>query len=623
MNRTMKRFILLLILLLLFTACSAFGENLRGYSKPEGGYQYLLLGEYPYEKDGTKAPVLWRVLSVENQEAILLSDMILDCKSITFVEDAKDREKHNYPDLTDFRESDLYKWLNNDMFNTLFGKDPISHAVWETEEGLLWLLSYEELANTKWGFDKSVWKHNFRTRRAYPTPYAIAQGVKQIFGGQGSPDGSAPWWSRTLRYKKGKKAWMPGADGHISVGVIGRTGVGVRPCLTLDLTQVTIASGNGTETDPFILTYKASDAFNAQYIRLAEATASDVGGKHTDSEQKMVLSFIGDLSIGDATQSRASATSLTSVIKDKGYAWPFSLVKDYLTNDDYTFANLEVVFTERDNLKAKNILYCLIGQPDFVQVLLEGGIDVLNTVNNHSYNFTEKGYQDTLDILDKAGLNHFGTNKPGTGNPQETDILGTAEIKGVRIGMVGLSYPDEKRDYKKLESRIQKLKNEMGCQLVVCSLHWGREDHPQYLYNWQMSMARKLIDAGADVIWGHHPHVLHPVMFYKGKPIMFSTGNFIFGTIGQMKTDDTGIFQLHYDVSGKTPVLAEMSVIPCKTGKRGDYRPYELTDDQQKKICWGYMVYKKKISKMDNLPSSFLDTGRVLVLPDGSLADAR
>ena len=220
------------------------------------------------------------------------------------------------------------------------------------------------------------------------------------------------------------------------------------------------------------------------------------------------------------------------------------------------------------------------------------------------------------------GLNHFGTNKPGSGNPQETDILGMAEVKGVRIGMVGMSYPDEKRDFKKLEVRIQKLKNEMGCQLVVCSLHWGREDHPQYLYNWQMSLARKLVDAGADVIWGHHPHVLHPVMFYKGKPIMFSTGNFIFGTIGQMKTDDTGIFQLHYDVSGETPVLTEMSVIPCKTGKRGDYRPYELTDEKQKKTCFGYMVYKKKISNMSNPPASFLNTGRILVMPDGSLADA-
>ena len=628
MKRKQSVLAVALLALCLSIAFGASGEELRGYSKADGGYQYVLLGEYPYEADGTPAPVMWRILSVEDQRAILLSEMILDCKQVTFVEDAKDRENHNYPDLTDFRDSDLSQWLNSDMLTALMGENTLKNAIVETDFGMLWLLSYDQMADTKWGFDKSVWKHNMKSRRAYATPYAREGGILV----DRSLD-TSPWWSGTLRNKTGKKGWIAGVDGHISVGFFGRMNVGVRPAMTLDLTRIEITSGSGTKDDPFVLSYRASSAFIAAFPRLAEASASDVltsnpsdssNGSSSESgnEQEMVLSFIGDLSIGDATQSRGSPASLTNVIKEQGYAWPFSLIADYLKNDDYTFANLECVFTEREALKAKNILYCLIGQPDFVQVLTEGGVDVLNTVNNHSYNFSEKGYQDTLNVLDAAGLNHFGTNKPGSGSPQETDILGVAEVKGVKIGMVGLSYPDEKRDYKKLEARIQKLKDEMGCQLVVVSLHWGREDHPQYLYNWQMSLARKLIDAGADVIWGHHPHVLHPVMFYKGKPIMFSTGNFIFGTIGQMKTDDTGIFQLHYDVSGDTPILTEMSVVPCKTGKRGDYRPYELVDDQQKSVCWNYMIYKKKVAKMDNLPASFAETGRVLVNPDGTLADA-
>lgn len=609
---------LLVILLILTAVCLAEENSLRGYNKAEGGYQYVQVGSYPYEEDGTAAPVVWRVLSVEDQQAILLSDKILDCKSITFVANDKDRENHNYPDLTDFRESDLYQWLNNEMFNTLFQNDAMSQAVTETDQGVLWLLSYDELANTKWGFDKSVWKHNYKTRRAYPTPYAIAQGVKQIFGGQGSPDGSAPWWSRTLRYKKGKKAWMPGADGHISVGVIGRTGVGVRPCLTLDLTNVSITSGSGTEQAPFVLTYRASSVFDADYIRIASASVSDVNTKSAGNEQEMILSFIGDLSIGDATQSRASEASLTNVIRKQGYAWPFSLVVDYFMNDDYTFANLEVVFTEREALKSSK-KYNMIGQPDFVNVLLEGGIDVVNTVNNHCFDFTEKGYQDMLATLDEAKLNHFGTIYPGM--PQESDILGIAEVKGIRIGMIGMSYPDEKRDFKRFEARIKKLKEEMGCQLIVCSMHWGREEHMTTILNTQFSFARKLIDAGADVIWGHHPHVLQPVFFYKGKPVMFSTGNFIFGTMGQVNPA-TGIFQLHYDVSGGVPVLTEMSVVPCETGKRGDYRPFELEDIKARSTCWGYMINKKKVAKMDNLPASFANTGRVLVTPEGALLDA-
>ena len=67
----------------------------------------------------------------------LMSDMILDSKQITFVEDQKDQENHNYPDLTDFRESDLYQWLNNEMFNTLFQNDAMGQAVTETDQGVL------------------------------------------------------------------------------------------------------------------------------------------------------------------------------------------------------------------------------------------------------------------------------------------------------------------------------------------------------------------------------------------------------------------------------------------------------------------------------------------------------
>ena len=350
--------------------------------------------------------------------------------------------------------------------------------------------------------------------------------------------------------------------------------------------------------------------------------AAEIGNSSVNKDQnskEIVLSFIGDLSIGDATQSRASEASLTNVIKKNGYGWPFSLVADYLKNDDYTFGNLEVLFTEKENLKSSK-KFNLIGRPEFVNVLLEGGIDVVNTVNNHCFDFTEKGYQDTLDVLDQAGLNHFGTIYPGM--PKESDILGVADIRGIKVGMIGLTYPhDDAIHLKRIENRINKLKIEYGCQLIICSFHWGREEHMNYIWSWQFSLARKAIDAGADVIWGHHPHVLQPVFFYKGKPVMFSTGNFIFGTMGKVNPA-TGIFQLHYDISSGEPILSELSVVPCETGVRGDYRPFELEDEKARQTCWGYLINKKKVAKMDNLPASFADTGRVLVTPTGELLDA-
>lgn len=595
--------------------CSAAGaEDVRGYDKSQGGYEYVLLGEYPYEEDGATAPVVWRVLSVQEGRALLLSEMILDTKQVTFVEDEKDRTNHNYPDLTDFRDSDLSKWLNGEMLDTLLGGDPLLGAVIETEQGRLWLLSYEQMSDTKMGFDKSVWNHNMRSRRAVATPYAKAGGIlvdRSL--------GTSPWWSGTLRNKTGKKGWIAGVDGHISVGFFGRTNVGVRPALTIDLTLCKLLSGAGTQDDPFVLGAKTA-ASRPAFALLASAGASDVALRPSsggDAETEVVLSFVGDLSIGDATQSRQTANSLTNVINQNGYAYPFSLVDQYFHADDYTFGNLEVNFTTQERLKSKN-KYNMIGQPDFVNVLIEGGFDVVNTVNNHCMDFTEAGYQDTLKTLDDAGFNHFGTIYPGM--PRESDILGVADVKGIRIGMVGFSYPDEKRDLKKYVARIEKLKNEMGCDLVVCSMHWGREEHMTSM-NTQYSFAKKLVDAGADIIWGHHPHVLQPVMFYQGKPLMFSTGNFIFGTMGNVDPS-TGIFQLVYHVEDGKPVLTQMRVVPCQTGKKGDYRPYELTDPAERTACWKKMISKKKISKLDNLPASFAETGIVNIAADGTLLDA-
>ena len=268
---------------------------------------------------------------------------------------------------------------------------------------------------------------------------------------------------------------------------------------------------------------------------------------HTYTADSMVLSFLGDLSIGDASQSRTQPTSLTSVIDENGYDYPFSLLGDYLKEDDYTFANLEVVLTERVALKSDK-KYNMIGKPEFVSVLTEGGVDVVNTVNNHCMDFTLTGYEDTLAALDGAGVNHFGSVYPGT--DRGSDILGKAEVNGVKIGMVGYSYPQE-YDLTRLKKRMQQLRSE-GCELIVCSLHWGQEEHLTSQF-WQYGFARSLIDAGADIIWGHHPHVVQPVMFYKGKPILFSTGNYIFGTMGNADRS-TGIFQLEISLNdGKYP----------------------------------------------------------------------
>lgn len=318
----------------------------------------------------------------------------------------------------------------------------------------------------------------------------------------------------------------------------------------------------------------------------------------------ITLSFIGDCSVGDSEQYIDTDTSYHTTIDKQGYAWPFSLLYDYFAEDDLTIANLEVVFTTRK--KHTDKMYNLKADPDHVNILLEGGVDVVNTVNNHCKDFLENGYKESMQVLDDAGILRFGTVAPGT--EEGHDDLLAVDVGELRIGFVGFSYPQD-YDQKRIANRIKILREEQGCNLVVVSLHWGRETYMTPEIE-QIDYAKAIIDAGADVIWGHHPHVIQPIHIYKGKPIFYSTGNFTFGTMSAVDPS-TGIFQLCYAMEDGVPVLKQLQVVPCQTQRSPDYRPYELTDEAERQAVWKKLVFTRTYKDMEDLPESFLTTGIV------------
>lgn len=323
------------------------------------------------------------------------------------------------------------------------------------------------------------------------------------------------------------------------------------------------------------------------------------------AEETLTLSFVGDCSMGEMPAQKGKDGSYTNVLDTKGFDWPFSLVRDALEADDFTFANNEVVYSTRKRHQDKKTN--LIAAPEYAQVYHHSGIDAVNTANNHALDFFMEGYDDTLAALDAHGIAHFGTLYPGT--KRERDHLGVYEVKGIKIGALGFSYPQD-ADLKRIKSRIETLK-ETGCDLVIVSLHWGQEVKfiPQ---SWQFSYARKVIDSGADVIWGHHPHVLQPVQFYKGKPIFYSTGNFTFGSMSNVDKN-TGIFQLTYLLEEEAPRLYSFSVLPCRTQGKGDFRPLPLTEEAEKETMLKKLIYKKNVKNMVNLPAEFAQSGIVYV----------
>lgn len=609
----MKRTLILGLIVFLCLAAGARAE-LMGYEKGRG-YDYVLMGSYPYEKDGTEKPVLWRVLDVENGEALLLTEYVIDTKQIVFVDDPKVIEAHSFRRIASYEESDLYAWLNTEGLDALLGSDPLRGCLIDMPGlGKLSPLTMEDYLNeADYGFSKGQWGealNAYPMRQAVCTPYAKANGLYVESG-----NGKSPYWCVAIKDVDGYKFGLVGYNGHISWGAYTNTKVaGLRLGVRLQLDGVGIDGGSGAKDDPYILS--ASGTFTQETPIPVETEASSAPETPLSQEpevtsapkaaekQGVTLSFIGDCSIGDSIQYKTVENSYHKIIDQQGYDWPFSLVREYLKDDDLTVANLEVVLSSRNKARYPDHKYNLIADPDHVEVLKAGSVEMVNTVNNHCMDFMDAGYQDTLNTLDAAGILRFGSVYPT--NPDGHDDLGVTEIDGIRFGFVGFTYPQDS-DQKRIANRVKKLKEESGCDVVIVSLHWGRETYMTPEPS-QITYAKALIDAGADMIWGHHPHVLQPIQFYKGKPILYSTGNFTFGTMSKVDPS-TGIFRLTYARVNGAVQLTQLQVIPCETQGSPDYRPFPLTDEAAQKAVFAKLVMKKEYKNIENPPASFLESG--------------
>ena len=621
-----KKALIWLLALLMLCSIPAMAEEhgLRGYIKGQG-WNFVHMGQYPYEKDGTVRPVLWRVLEVEEDVALLITEYVIDTQQVIFETDQKKIDNYDYRLISCYEESDLHPWLNTVCIETLFGNEPLrSHLVPDETRGELFILNMDEFRTPKYGFSANTWG-NQPSRQATGTPYAVKKRGLYV-----SDNGKVSYWAADIKDANAYRLALVGFDGHLSWGGYTRQNVGLRLSVRLDLSELAVASGKGTRENPFTLAYTGDPTptpvptatpvpapeatpvpaeatavpAEATAVPPVNATEAPAATAAPSADNEVLLSFVGDCSIGDSEQYADYESSYHTCIDKNGYAWPFSLVKEHLAADDLTIANLEVVFTERRAHSDK--LYNMVGAPDHVNVLTEGSVEMVNSVNNHCMDFHRDGYQDTLETLSAAGVEYFGTIYPWQENGY--DDLAVKEIDGIRFGFMGFSYPSDS-DQKRIANRIKILKEENDCDVVIVSLHWGRETHPTP-QSGQVIFAKEAIKAGADVIWGHHPHVIQPIIFYMGKPIMFSTGNFTFGTMSQVDPA-TGIFQLAYEKVGDEVQLKRLQVIPCQTQPSPDFRPFVLTDEAARKDVFKKLVYKKGFAKCDNPPESFLETGIV------------
>ena len=199
--------------------------------------------------------------------------------------------------------------------------------------------------------------------------------------------------------------------------------------------------------------------------------------------------------------------------------------------------------------------------------------------NNHRMDYGEEGLADTLKALEEAKI-VYGYD----------DILGYYEDaeKGIKVGFVSVNEVyDGKQVEKYLENGIAALKADESVDLVIACCHWG-DELDNYPNEYELNLGKQCIDWGADLVLGHHPHVMQGIEEYNGRFIVYSLGNFCFGGNKNPKDKDTMIFQQTFTfVNGVKQEDKDIRVIPCRISSvtsKNDYCPTPVTGDKAIKV---------------------------------------
>ena len=286
----------------------------------------------------------------------------------------------------------------------------------------------------------------------------------------------------------------------------------------------------------------------------------------TDTEgepAEILLSFTGDCILG-TDEFFAWDTGLPAYYNLYGPEYFLKNVRSIFEEDDLTIVNMEGTLTEETTRVDKQ--FAFKGDPEYVKILTSSSVEAANVANNHSHDYGEKSFQDTVQTLEENGIKTFGY-----------DDVAILEVKGIRVGMFGIYELDDHLErIPQVKQDIAKLKDQ-NVDIIVAVFHWSNELVTVPDEN-QVTLAHLAIDEGADVVVGHHPHVVQGIDEYKGKMIAYSLGNFCFGGNTHPTEMDTFIFQQKFILDGKRNITgSEYKVIPCRVSSETTYNNYQPT----------------------------------------------
>lgn len=307
----------------------------------------------------------------------------------------------------------------------------------------------------------------------------------------------------------------------------------------------------------------------------SDSQNTDSSNATVSSPVSLTLSVVGDCTLG-TDETFDYDTSLNAYYENYGADYFLQNVKDIFSTDDLTIANFEGTLTDSDEREDKT--FAFKAPASYASILTGGSVEAVNTANNHSHDYGDQSFDDTLAALDDAGIVHFGYD--------ETAVM---DVKGIKVGLVGIyELYDHLEREQQLKDNIAKVKAD-GAQLIVVIFHWGNETETVPDSS-QTTLGRIAIDEGADLVCGHHPHVLQGIETYKGRNIVYSLGNFCFGGNSSPSDMDTMIYQQTFTIDADGVKKDNVTnIIPCSISSAAydgynNYQPTPAEGDEATRI---------------------------------------
>jgi len=276
-------------------------------------------------------------------------------------------------------------------------------------------------------------------------------------------------------------------------------------------------------------------------------------------EERFLLTFVGDCTLGCRDSHVYADVGFIKTINGD-FGFPFRNVLEYFEKDEMTLINLEGVLGEEGYAVQK--AHTFRGPSSYINILTQNSVEAVTLANNHTMDYGQKGYDATKALLDSVKIPYVERDS--------STVITTKN--GLKVGVYGAVY--YKMDEKQITEAIRQLREQTD--IVVFAPHWGFEMNPEFNRE-QESLAHAVIDAGADIVYGSHPHVLQPMEEYNGGVIFYSLGNFSFGGNNYPEDYDSALIQQEViRAADGTVTLGETIVVPVSVSSisgRNNFQP--------------------------------------------------